>query len=367
MEKCRCCGSEKLKLLIDFGMQPVAHNLLENENQEDPFKHPLCLHYCKDCGFVQINDPISPEYLYTKYNYCFSGWKRQPQIPAEIDLLDRNIRDKDIRILEIGCNDGVFLRPLREAGYRNIVGIEANQYAADDARECGFDILNDMFDKCLAQKLQEQQMPFDMIVLRQVLEHIPDLDAFFESIDLILNGESLLLIEIPNFANALKYGDCSTVWEEHPNYFTDTVLESLLGRKGYTILEKSFYDFSGGAICVLAKRTGTAALVNEANGNNELYEKFRYVVNDYARKLKSALKKAHEKKKIFLYGTGSRACTLINGLGLGEYIDYAIDDQKEKQGCCMPGCRLPIISLAEASKKLLGGGVYGNILISGKP
>lgn len=364
VEKCKCCGSAKLKLLIDFGMQPVAHNLLENEKQEDPFKHPLCLHYCEDCGFAQINDPISPEYLYTKYNYCFSEWKRQPQIPAEIDLLNRNIKNKDIRILEIGCNDGVFLKPLSEAGYKNIVGIEANLYAANNAKAYGFDILTDMFDESLARKLKEQYIFFDMVVLRHVLEHIPDLNAFFEAVDLLLHGEQLLFIEIPDFANALKYGDCSTIWEEHPNYFTGDVLEFLLGIKGYTIIEKSFYDYSGGSVCVLAKKIGAAELRAGVNGNSALYEKFPDVVHNYAIKLKSTLKKAHEKKKIFLYGTGSRACTLINGLGVGEEIDYAVDDQKEKQGYYMPGCRLPIISLAEAVERNTGGGHMAIFLLA---
>ena len=73
--KCKCCESKRLEVLIDFGMQPIAHNLLDDKGQEDICMHPLCLHYCEECGFIQINNPIPPEQLYTKYNYCFSTWK----------------------------------------------------------------------------------------------------------------------------------------------------------------------------------------------------------------------------------------------------------------------------------------------------
>lgn len=348
MRKCKCCGKEDLKILIDLGMQPVAHNLLEDKEQKDEFRHPLCLHYCENCGFIQICDPIDPEQLYTHYNYCFGGWKKQPHISAEIELLNRIIRNKEIRILEIGCNDGVFLKPLREAGYQNLVGIEANSYAAKEAENQGFDILNIMFDKQSAEEIKEKYVGFDMIVMRQVLEHIPDLDGLFEAMDLILDGEKLLFIEIPHFGEALKSGDCSMIWEEHPNYFTYEVLESMMSRKGYKILESSFYDFSGGAICILAKKMETPVLSVQID--MEQYRNFASVVNEYGLKLKAALKRAHEAGiKIFLYGTGSRACTLTNGLDMGEFIDCAVDDQEEKQNHYMPGSRLPILNLEKVS------------------
>lgn len=346
--KCKCCGSRKLKILIDFGMQPVAHNLLDNKDQQDSYSHLLCLHYCEECGFIQINDPIPPEKLYTGYNYCFSDWKKQPHIPAEIKMLNKHIKNKDIGILEIGCNDGVFLSPLRQEGYGNLVGIEANPYAAKDAKANGFDILNMMFNKKAAEKIKEQYSCFDLVIMRQVLEHIPDLDAFFEALDMILGGEKLLLIEVPDFSEAFKYGDCSTIWEEHPNYFTYRVLELLLRRKGYTIIDKDFYDFSGGAMCVLAGREESQA-VDMENVDLLEYEKFSGVISNYAQKLNSALMDVRTNgTKVFLYGTGARACTLVNGLGLKEKIDAAIDDQKEKQGHYMPGCHLPILSIDEA-------------------
>ncbi|HLY64875.1 MAG TPA: D-mycarose 3-C-methyltransferase, partial [Chloroflexota bacterium] len=42
--------------------------------------------------------------------------------------------------------------------------------------------------------------------------------------------------------------------------------------------------------------------------------------------------------------TGCRACTLTNGLQLGPHIDFAVDDQLERQGKYMPGSRLLVRS-----------------------
>ena len=101
------------------------------------------------------------------------------------------------------------------------------------------------------------------------------------------------------------------------------------------------------ARCVLAKKEKTA--IANVKKDMTAYNNFANVVNNYAVKLKSALRNAHEKGiKVFLYGTGARACTLINGLGIEE-IDCAIDDQKEKQNHYMPGSHLPILSLEKVS------------------
>lgn len=347
MEKCRCCGSSELKILIDFGIQPVAHNLLKSKEEEDRYMHPLCLHYCENCGFIQINEPIPPENLYTEYNFCFSGWKHQPQISDEIELISKYVVNKEIKILEIGCNDGVFLKPLVKAGFKKIVGIEANPYAAKEAEIEGVNIINEMFDSNLAINIKKEYGEFDIVILRHVLEHIPDLQDFFKSMDLLLGEKKLLFIEVPNFAEALKYRDCSTIWEEHPNYFTFETMIALLNRRGYSVVDSKLYDFSGGSMCVLVRKEEKRGKLEINNDKSYLpvYEQFSHNVQMYALKLRKVLKTLKEKDyEIYLYGTGARACTLVNGLGIEE-IDCAIDDQEEKQGYYMPGCRLKIKAL----------------------
>lgn len=348
MEKCRSCGNNELKILIDLGVQPVAHNLLKFK-EEERYRHSLCLHYCEKCGFIQINDPIPPEKLYTEYNFCFSQWKNQPQISDEIELLKRNVVNKDATILEIGCNDGVFLKPLLDAGFKNIVGVEANPYASKEAEMEGVNIINVMFDQNSAVNIKEEYDEFDIIILRHVLEHIPDLQSFFENVNLLLKKEGMFFIEIPNFSEALTYGDCSTIWEEHPNYFTQESIFDLLNAKGYEVIESKLYDFSGGSICVLARKTDNTknTIINKKESFLPVYKEFEDTVFMYAAKLNSTIKKVKASDyAVYLYGTGSRACTLVNGLGI-QGIDCAVDDQKEKQGYYMPGCCLRIKSFDE--------------------
>ncbi|MFX8786074.1 hypothetical protein ABTM90_19840, partial [Acinetobacter baumannii] len=43
-------------------------------------------------------------------------------------------------------------------------------------------------------------------------------------------------------------------------------------------------------------------------------------------------------------GAGCRACTFTNAFELGSLIDFAVDDQKERQGLFMPGSRIGVRS-----------------------
>lgn len=350
--KCRMCGDNALRELIDLGVQPVAHNLLDVEDAEDRITHPLLLHYCEKCGFVQINDPIPPEKLYEDYNYCFSQWKNQPHIQSEIELFQKFIPDKEHRIMEVGCNDGVFIKPLLQAGYKNITGVEPNRYAANFARKTGVNIINSMFTMDTVNEIGNKVGKTDLLILRQVLEHIPDLGGFFDAASYILNdGGGMLFIEVPDFEQVLRTAECSTIWEEHPNYFTKNTLAFLLQAHGFEPITWEFYDFSGGAMAVLAKKSSNTVVgrsLRYTGGGIPLREYAEFSDRVFSRRnqlvnvLASARKQGYE---IYLYGSGVRACTMANGLSLGKLFDGCVDDQKEKQGHFMPGCRLPIKGL----------------------
>lgn len=79
---------------------------------------------------------------------------------------------KDIRILEVGCNVGMQLMLLQKMGYRNLYGIELQQYAVEKAKSLskGINIIQGSgFD------LPFKDNYFDLVVTNGVLIHIsPD-------------------------------------------------------------------------------------------------------------------------------------------------------------------------------------------------
>ena len=81
-------------------------------------------------------------------------------------------------ILDIGCGGGLLAEPMRRLGAR-VTGIDAGQenvgIAALHARQAGLDI---DYRCVLPEALALEGRAFDVVLNMEVVEHVPDLDAF---------------------------------------------------------------------------------------------------------------------------------------------------------------------------------------------
>lgn len=340
---CRLCKGRDLELMIDFGRRPIAHRLLVSaEAPEDTY--PMALHFCRDCGLIQVLDPIDPEILYTDYNYNFSSWKPEPHLGDELDAIMAH--GPFANAVEIGCNDGTFLAALRDHGVTMCVGIEPNPVSGALARERGLAVHRTMVNPAVTDHILRAHGAFELVVSRQVIEHVPDLDNFFACISRLLAPGGTLFLDMPDFEPSLLVGDCSAVWEEHVSYFTEPVLRRLLHRHGFTLSELRKYDFSSGCLAVLARQADANAGGNDGDGGGRivgLAAAYGAAVHRFESGLQRRLAADRQRgTDVVLYGVGVRGCCTVNGLDLTGLIDYAVDDQPERQGKFMPGCRLPI-------------------------
>ena len=344
MSSCNLCGSNNLQPLIDFGQHPISKHYLTEQDNEQP-NWPVKLYFCESCGLSQLHDSCPPEVIYDDY-VTLSSWKFQPQVKHEIDTLQKMTDlTLDANIIEIGCNDAMFLDELSGVGYRNLLGIEPSGDARALAVEKGFDVVQEFLSPKLSELLVEQHGKFDLFISRQNLEHISDLKGVVASMDVLLKPNGFVLIELPNYECNLRCQDFS-LWEEHVNYFTLDTLGYLLSLANIKIIHKEIFLFSGEGIFVIGQKIEKTlhsleyvpALRKKNIEYAEYWPIFRENITEYLKLQKQA------GKKVAVYGAGARAFCLINFAGLAPYIDLILDDQPEKQGKFMPGGRLPIVS-----------------------
>jgi SAM-dependent methyltransferase len=339
---CRVCGSSDVSPLLDLGNMPIAHRLLDAPGAaEETF--PFVISLCGGCGLLQVVDPIDPELLYRGFNYNFSSWKPEPHRADEIALILERARPQSAA--EIGANDGLFLSELRAAGVATVAGIEPNPVSGARARERGLAIYEGMASVETANRMTAEHGAFDLVVSRQVLEHVPGVETYFATARALLREDGYLFIDVPDMEPSAALGDCSTLWEEHVTYFTRTTLEALLRAHGFEPIAVRTYDFSGGALAVLSRRVATRVAPSPANpAGVELARHFAVRARDYEARLTAAIGRARAKGiATVVYGAGVRACTLTNALQL-EGLAWAIDDQAERQGKFLPGTHLEIRS-----------------------
>lgn len=354
---CNSCQGAHFTETLSLGDVPIAHRFHREKPTEKEFRHPLTVHTCNDCGLIQILDPISPEILYKDYNFCFTSWKTQPQTVPEIALIRECVGTEGL-VVEVGSNDGSFLKEMKDSGLKKIIGVEPNSAGCEIARKVGVPIIEGFFNAKIVQQILKDSGLASLVVSRQVVEHIDDLKALMININQVLKSDGWILFEVPDFETPLAHGDPSSLWEEHINYFTEPVLTSLVKRHGFAIRKVDRYPTNGGALMVLAQRSQEADLSISTSEKAQI-KAVQLLAADYAKKVerfKNALSQHLDENRAkgginVLYGTGCRANSVINGLGLEAKFDFLVDDQAEKQGLLMPGCQLEIKSSAAIYEK----------------
>lgn len=342
--ECNLCSSQALTELIDFGSHPVAKHYLETPAEQPPV-WPVRLFFCEECGLTQLVDSCPPEILYANY-VTISAWKFQPQVSHQIKMIKAlDGINADSKIIEIGCNDGEFLREMSAGGFKNIFAVEPAQDAYDLAIAKGIDVMQEFLTPALASDIASTRGKFDLFLSRQNLEHISDLRGVAKSIETLVRPGGYVLIEVPNFSCNLRSRDYS-LWEEHVNYFTIDTLHNFMALAGIEIIHDEVFLFSGEGIFVLGRKVESVpvsldylpGLRRENMDYAAYWPTFKNDVNVHLGELKKA------GRKIAVYGAGARVYCLLNFADMSGNIDIIVDDQPEKQNKFMPGGKLPVKS-----------------------
>ena len=146
-------------------------------------------------------------------------------------------RDKEAKILDIGCGNGGFVYWLQSLGYKNSEGIDISKEQVGIARNLGIPNI-----KCadLVEFLKSKDKAYDIIFARDIIEHFKK-EEIINILSLIFNSlkqEGTVVIQAPNaqnlFGSRLRYGDFT-----HEIAFTEGSLYQLLRIAGFK--EISFY------------------------------------------------------------------------------------------------------------------------------
>ena len=119
-------------------------------------------------------------------------------------------------LIEVGCGKGGFLEKLADMGFE-ITGMDP-AYEGDNPA-----IRREYFTP-------ESATTADGVVLRHVLEHIPDPVSFLEGISDPNGGGGLIYIEVPCLDWILEHHSWFDVFYEHVNYFRLSDFERMFGK-----------------------------------------------------------------------------------------------------------------------------------------
>jgi nucleoside-diphosphate-sugar epimerase/quercetin dioxygenase-like cupin family protein len=360
--ECRSCGNTKLKRVVSLGYQPLANNLLNKKNEKSEL-FPLELNYCPTCHNCQLSVAIDPKKMFSNYLYTSSTSKsfRDHFIcAAKKYVKELKLKPKTSYIIDIGSNDGVALKPFKELGFKNILGIEPAKNLAKLANKNKIKTFNSFLDKKNIKKIKKNA---DLILASNVFAHSDSLKEMAECMIELLSKNGTIIMEVQYLMNTLKDLTFDNIYHEHYNYWSLTSLTNFFKQFKVKIFKVEKINTHGGSIRIYLKRNKKIKIeksVKELIKEEEKFgiKKFK-TYQDFGKKIykirENVIKNIKEIKKngenIVGYGAPAKATTALNFFNISKEIDCIVEDNKLKQGKYVPGVNIKIVSKKEVKNK----------------
>lgn len=369
---CVLCGSKDLFFYPIISNSPLA-NKLENslDKSFNSPRFPLNLLKCINCHHIQLSIAVDPESLFSNYPYktgiseeFLNHFKEYAKNSINIfKKINKSRTTKNLKILDIGCNDGSLLDSFKTHDCLTF-GFEP---AKNLVKEIGprHQIYNDFFNKKTAQKFLTLFGQVDIITANNVFAHSRLLKEFIKSFDLLLKPEGLCIFEFQYLFDLTRGTYFDMIYHEHTSYHHILPMKKFLETYGFSIIKAERIETHGGSIRLICSKSSnhkeldksSLKLMHEDRNHDknigtsllEFHQKIKKITCSIEKIISNTKEKGG---KIWGYSAPAKTTSIISTLSkeASELIEFIVDDNQLKQNKFIPGTGIKIISSKEAQK-----------------
>lgn len=363
IDTCRVCAGKDLHQFFDLGEQPLANSLLDSDSQKETF-YPLSLCWCSNCNLVQLEYTADREEVFSHYVWVTGTSKVTRDYAQELFKKISQLvpPQKENYVLELASNDGTFLMPFRDNGYK-ILGVDPAKNIVEQANKEGIPTICEFFGEEVADNILNEHGPAKVVIARNVMYHVSNLLSFTRGLSKILADDGLAVMEF-HYAKIIQEDlHYDSIYHEHLCYYTLKSFEYLLRSVGLKTTHVEFSPINRGNIVVYAKK-------GDVKESSELIEFRKKEETDETNTLNSWKNFAQRSEKhkdelveflekevktgssIIGWGSSARSSTLLNYCGANTTIIPTIVDMNPlKQGKFTAGSHIPIVNANEGMSK----------------
>lgn len=358
MTACRSSGKE-LEVVLDLGQQPLGNGFrLPDDSSEEVFFHLQCGFEEQSCLFQLIEQPPASTMFHG--DYAFKTGTSKAMVRHFTDLANvfaatYALNPDSSFVVELGSNDGTFLKPFAQQGVRHL-GVEPSANVAAISQKAGVRVLADFFTPTSANAIMESDGKADLIYAANVMCHIDDIRGVAEGVSNLLSDRGVMVFEDPYLGSVIERNSYDQIYDEHVFLFSALSVQSIFAPFGLELIDAEFLQVHGGSMRYTLAKSGSKPVSSRVSDvlRTELemgmHQTQTYI--DFAERVANSGHRLHEKvvrlaekgNKIVAFGATSKSTTVFNFSNVGpELIQAIYDNTPSKQGRLSPGVHIPVV------------------------
>ncbi|WP_244918434.1 class I SAM-dependent methyltransferase [Phaeobacter gallaeciensis] len=350
---CSLCQEENLVKFIDLGRQPLANKYPRPTDFEEEKFFSLEVFFCVTCKNVQLGEMVPRALMFEDYYYLSSV---NGGLVRHFEALAEDLQGAEF-IVDIGSNDGVLLRPLKQLGVCAL-GIEPSVNVSKIANDEGLETICAFFDEASARQVVNSHGEADVIVASSVFTHLDAPDEFIRAADILLTETGKLVIEVEYILNMINQLQYERFYLDRIFYYSISSMKTLFGKHGMVITQVEPVAQHGGSLRFTLMREAVGSQASELDEliatelevlNSEALMDFGQRCRSLTDNLVAGLKSWRDAGvKVAGYGAPARLSTITNFGGIdSELLPFTVDDSPLKQGRTSPGAHIPVVAASE--------------------
>ena len=308
----------------------------------------VVLGFCGSCGFISnvAFDPSKIDYasLAPEEQGFSATFNAFAQKLATRLIQTHNLQNK--RISEIGCGRGDFLALLCELGNNCGVGIDPSSVSGGIQSKASDRLMfiRDYYSESHAEYIG------NFVCCRHTLEHILNTAEFLNSLRTSIGtNDTSVFFEVPDVSRILREVAFWDIYYEHCSYFNLGSLARLFRFCNFEVtnLVKDYFDQYLLIEAKPVKQTSRKIIDDEENVQEtaKSIEFFSARCQDKLNYWKNQLELIKsEKKRVVVWGSGSKCVAFMTTLGITDEIEYIVDINPHRHGKFIPGVGKQIVS-----------------------
>jgi len=369
IKKCRCCGSTKLKTILNLG-QHYLTGVFPSSKRKKITYGPLEVSICNSnskCNLVQLSHKYDLNELYG-HNYGYrSGLNKS--MSEHLKNKTKSIVNKyqflepKPLIVDIGSNDGTTLKAYSKKKFE-LFGFDPTakkfkKYYPKHIKYSSNFFSHKLFKKIFKNKKAQIITSFSMFY---------DLEnpiSFMNDIYKSLSDDGVWIFEQSYLPAMIKTMSFDTICQEHLEYYTLDQIQYMCNQTNFKIIDIEFNDINGGSFSITAAKRNSKhfepkvrikkIIQKEKKGgfiDGSAWLNFNLKIDIISKQISDFFSKTKEKNKVVMgLGASTKGNVLLQYLKLDATDILKIGDvNKDKHGKITPGTNIPIVSENEVLK-----------------